>query len=45
MNAHLRRQAKFLVAPDEFVPGTRMPATGASEAQAQNIAGYIGDGE
>ena len=37
--------AKFLVSPDEFVPGARMPATGVSEAQAQKIAEYIGNGE
>ena len=37
--------AKFLVAPDELVPGARMPATGVSEAQAQKIAEYIGNGE
>ena len=37
--------AKFLVSPDELVPGTRMPATGVSEEQAQKIAEYIGNGE
>ena len=37
--------AKFLVAPEEFVPGARMPATGVSEGQAQRIAEYIGNGE
>ena len=36
--------AKFLVAPDEFVRGDRMPATGVSQAQAQKIVEYIGDG-
>ena len=37
--------AKFLVSPDEFIPGARMPATGVSEEQAQKIAEYIGNGE
>ena len=37
--------AKFLVSPDELVPGVRMLATGVSEAQAQKIAEYIGGGE
>ena len=37
--------AKFLVAPEEFVPGARMLATGVSEGQAQKIVEYIGNGE
>ena len=39
------RLVRFLTAPEETVPGNRMPNTGISEIQARKIADFLGSGE